>query len=335
MTQLMDYLSWDEITSENLNFLRALSVDCLCVDIPPSTAAMDDPAEEFSRLRHFVEDHDLRLHVLHAGALPHEETAYGTRGREHETDVWCKVLRAMGRADVPVTATTFPGLGHFRTESTVGRGGALYPTWDYEEYLRDPGRYPFLQYPSRRVTGLEAIGPDDLWESMAYFIEKVAPVAAEAGVTIALHPNDPPIPEPLGQAARIVVSLDSFERIFEIAGSNDAVGMLFCQGCVAEMGEDVPAAIRRFGERDKIVYVHFRNIRGGPYKFQEVFHDEGDLDMVEAMRTYREVGFDGPFMMDHTPSMPGLPTMRKFSGNWAGRAYANGYIRGLIQAAYH
>ena len=88
--------------------------------------------------------------------------------------------------------------------------------------------------------------------------------------------------------------------------------MLFCQGCVAEMGEDVCGAIRDIGSRNKIVYVHFRDIRGAPRNFQEVFLDEGDNDMFQAMQTYKEVGFEGPFMMDHTPTFP------QSKAGWAG-----------------
>ena len=108
-----------------------------------------------------------------------------------------------------------------------------------------------------------------------------------------------------------------------------ANAMLFCQGCVAEMGVDVCEAIRDIGGRGKIVYVHFRNIRGTPKRFQEVFLDEGDVDMVRAMETYKAVGFEGPFMMDHTPRFP-----QEEVGWWAGRAYAVGYIRATIQAVY-
>ena len=80
--------------------------------------------------------------------------------------------------------------------------------------------------------------------------------------------------------------------------------MLFCQGCVTEMGIDVFEAIRRMGRQGKIAYVHFRNVRGTPKDFREVFVDEGDVDMHRTMQTYKEVGFNGPFMMDHTPSIP-------------------------------
>jgi len=104
--------------------------------------------------------------------------------------------------------------------------------------------------------------------------------------------------------------------------------MLFCQGCVAEMGGNVLEAIRSIGKRGKIGHVHFRNIVGTPNDFQEVFIDEGDQDMLEAMKTYKEIGFRGPFMMDHTPRFP-----EPFD-SWHGHAYANGYIKALIQMVY-
>ena len=142
-----------------------------------------------------------------------------------------------------------------------------------------------------------------------------------------MHPDDPPRPEPLGGAARILSTLDDFERMFNEVPSH-VNAMLFCQGCVREMGEDVPTAIRRIGSQNKIAAVHFRNLRGTPNKFQEVFVDEGEVDMYQAMQTYREIGFEGPFMMDHTPSFP------QENAQWAGRAFAVGYIRSMIQAVY-
>ena len=144
---------------------------------------------------------------------------------------------------------------------------------------------------------------------------------------MALHPDDPPIPEPLGGVAQIVSTLDQYRRIFA-AAPGDCNGMLFCQGCVTEMGVDVYETIREMGLRNKIVFVHFRNVRGALPSFQEVFLDEGDVNMLRAMEVYKEVGFNGPFMMDHTPGIPGDEKSR------AGHAYAVGYIRALIQTVY-
>ena len=171
------------------------------------------------------------------------------------------------------------------------------------------------------------IRAEQLWENLAYFLRRVIPVAEEVGIRMAMHPDDPPLPEPLGGADRIVSTLEDYQRIFDLVPS-PANGMLFCQGCVTEMGVNVLEAIRRIGSQDKIVYVHFRNIRGAPRRFQEVFIDEGQVDMLRAMQTYKEAGFHGSFMMDHTPGMPHP------SGHWTGHAYANGYIRALIQTVY-
>ena len=126
---------------------------------------------------------------------------------------------------------------------------------------------------------------------------------------------------------RIVSTLDQYERIFGMVPS-DANAMLFCQGCVTEMGVDVYDAIRRIGSQGKIVYVHFRNVKGAGHYFEEVFIDEGDVDMLKAMQVYKEIGFEGPFMMDHTPGIPGQ------HGGLAGHALAAGYMRAAIQAVY-
>ena len=166
-----------------------------------------------------------------------------------------------------------------------------------------------------------------MWANIAYFHQRIVPVAEEAGVTLALHPDDPPLPEPMGGAARIVSTLDQYERIFALNPSPQNA-MLFCQGCVTEMGIDVYEAIRRMGRQGKIAYVHFRNVRGTPKDFREVFVDEGDVDMFRAMQTYKEVGFNGPFMMDHTPSIP------DDAGGRQGHAFATGFIRAMIQAVY-
>ncbi|MBI4530192.1 MAG: mannonate dehydratase [Candidatus Latescibacteria bacterium] len=314
--KLMDHLSWNDVTDENLNFYKAIGVDCLLIAVPPEMADGQDKTEEFKRMKAFVEAHGLELYVLHSGSLPRERIVYGLPGREEQLERWCTVLRAIGAAGVPATATTFYAISHFRTSSTKGRGGATYSTFDYAEFLQNPPVYP-----GREIT------EERLWENLAYFLQRVIPVAEEAGVRIALHPDDPPISEPLGGAARIVVSVANYQRIFDLMPS-DANGMLFCQGCVAEMGANVYETIRYMGVRNKIVFVHFRNIRGRSHTFQEVFIDEGDVDMVRAMETYRAVEFNGPFMMDHTPGVPHP------SGAWVGRAYANGYIRALMQAVY-
>ena len=106
------------------------------------------------------------------------------------------------------------------------------------------------------------IDEESMWANLAYFLQAVVPVAEEAGVRLALHPEDPPVLESLGQAAHITSTLDQYERVFALAPGR-ANAMTFCQGCVTEMGEkgrggSVADAIRRMVAQDKVCFVHFR-----------------------------------------------------------------------------
>ena len=140
-----------------------------------------------------------------------------------------------------------------------------------------------------------------------------------------MHPDDPPLPEFLGKA-HIMNSVENFQRLLELnASPRNAV--CFCQGSFATMNVDIPAAIRTLGEG--IAYVHFRDVRGTPESFAETFHDNGPTDMAEAIRTLKEVGFEGAIRPDHVPQLegedegdPGYTIL--------GRLFAFGYIRGLL-----
>ena len=314
--KLQDQLAWDSVTQENLSFFRQIGVDSLVVQSPPSVRDGKDCGDELAEMRARAEAHGLQLYVIQMEERCWDEITLGLPGRDEKIGHWCTVLRAMGKARIPVLGYVFNAIGHFRTASSRGRGGAVYDRFDYEELMRDPPIVPGKQ-----------IGEEALWENLAYFLRRVIPVAEDAGVKMALHPDDPPIPEALGGAARIIRSVENYKRAMEIVAS-PCNAIEFCQGCFAEMGGDVLEAIRYFGSRDKIMYVHFRNIRGHPHSFEEVFIDEGDMPMLKAMQTYKEAGFNGPFMMDHTPGIVGD------RGGRIGRAYAAGHIRALIQAVY-
>ena len=266
--------------------------------------------------RDMAESNGLRLNNIALTAI--DDISLARPERDVRIDQWSEALRALSVAGIPTVGYNFKPIGNFRTTSTVGRGGALYSSFNYDEWQ---------QKPSPADYGDKQIDEDSMWENIQYFLERIVPVAEEFDIRLALHPDDPPLPEPMGGAARIVSTLDQYRRIFNLVPS-DANAMLFCQGCVTEMGVDVYQAIRDIGSMNKIVYVHFRNVRGTPRNFQEVFVDEGDVDMYEAMKIYKEVGFEGPFMWDHIPA---IPDDARGSG---GRGFATGYMRAMLQAVY-
>ena len=126
----------------------------------------------------------------------------------------------------------------------------------------------------------------------------------------------------------VLGSVDGLKRFVSIR-ENPYHGLNFCQGTVTEMLADPNAeigdVIRWFGSRRKIFNVHFRNIEGHFLDFRETYPDNGDVDMLAALRAYREVGYDGMLMPDHVP---------KVAGDDGGRqsfAFCFGYIRALMQ----
>ena len=328
---LMDSLNWDQVTPQNLNFLKAIGVECIRVATPPtasSDVSLADLTAEFVRVRKVVEQHGIQLISLHGGPRK-DDIIYNREGRDAQVQHWITMVRAIGAAGVPMTGLTFQPIGHYRTTRTVGRGGALLSTFRMEEFNADPRKFA---RPGREGSGPDPfkgfeLSEDQLWESAAHFFKRVIPAAEEAGVRVALHPDDPPIPDPLGGAARITTSMENYDRLYNLAPS-PSNAILFCQGCFAEMGGDIYEDIAYAASAGRICYVHFRDIVGTPYDFQEVFIDEGQHDMKKAMETYRDNGFAGPFMMDHTPQFAAP------FDSWHGHAYANGYIKALIQTVY-
>jgi mannonate dehydratase len=158
-------------------------------------------------------------------------------------------------------------------------------------------------------------------------MSRVLPVAEEAGVTLAVHPDDPPVPS-LGGVARIFRNFAGFKRAIDTFDSPNH-GLDFCMGCWSEMGPGgVLDAVRHFGGRGRIVYVHFRDVQGQVPCFNECFIDEGNMDTFAVVQTLLEVGFGGFLITDHVPRMVD-------DTDWGhrGRAYAIGYIRALIDVA--
>ena len=238
--------------------------------------------------------------------------------RDREIDVICESIRAASKAGIPGLKYNLTFLGVVRTERTPGRGGASYATFDYEKAKKEDV-----------LTEAGRVGPEEIWSRITYFLDRVVPVAEEHKVRLACHPNDPRLPDGFHGVSCVLGSVEGLKKFIEIRPS-PYHGLNFCQGTVSE-GLEHPAkeifdVIRYFGVRKKIFNVHFRNIRGGYLKFQETYPDDGDVDMLQAMRVYKEVGYDGMMMPDHVPHTVGDERgLQSF-------AFAFGYIKALIQA---
>lgn len=249
---------------------------------------------------------------------PMQNIRLGRPGREQEVEWFCQMLEAMGELGIPVVCYNFMAhLGWTRTAVELpGRGGALVSGFDLADL--PPGPTEVGEVPEER-----------LWDNLRWFLERVVPVAERVGVKLAMHPDDPPL-SPLRGIGRIMRSVEGFERLLELVPS-EVNGLTLCQGNFALMTADLPAVIRQFGRRQRIHFVHFRDVRGTAERFVETFHDEGPTDLLACLEAYAEVGFEGPLRPDHVPTMAGDSNdMPGYST--VGRVFAAGYIKGLLAA---
>ena len=241
-------------------------------------------------------------------------------------------IRLLGEAGVPCLGYSFSIAGVWGHHTgPFARGGAESIAFDADGLDPHPeipiGQVWNMDFAAARAGAgtIGSVGAEEMWSRIERFLAAAVPVAEAAGVRLCAHPDDPPVPM-LRHTARVLSTPDAMQRLLDYAPSH-ANGLEFCQGTVSEMpGTDVYEAIARFAGQDRIGYVHFRNVIGRAPNYREVFLDEGDVDMLKALRTYATHGYDGVFIPDHTPQM-------SCAAPWhAGMAYALGYMRAAIRA---
>ncbi len=266
------------------------------------------------RLRTRCEDAGLRLAALeNAPVRLYDKVMLGLPGRDEQIAHMQATVRNLGRAGIPILGYHWLPNSVWRTSSTTpGRGGAKVTSFDLSLVENAP------------LTHGRVYTAEEMWDNYVYYLSALLPVAEEAGVKLALHPDDPPGPA-LGGVARIFSSFEGFKRAMDTFDS-PYHGLDFCHGCWSEMGPGVLDAIRHFGAQGKIAYVHFRDVKGCMPVFQECFLGEGNMDMFEVLRTLKSVGFDGFLLADHVPHIVD-------DSPWGHRSWAHaiGYIQAMVE----
>lgn len=323
---------------DELIFAQQLGVDCVYTWVRPEQRGY----EYLARLRERVEAHGIRLYnVGNIAVAKNDKIHLALPGRDQAIADFQAFVRDLGRAGIGVTTFTWEPTQVWSSAPGESRGAQARAV-DLDEMLRRPNTHG------------RAYSEDEIWANYTYFIRQMMPVCAEAGVRLALHPNDPPSPLPLGGIPCLIHSFETYKRAFAIADSvisvspapepvegpdastssvpvlPGALGMEFCCGCWLEGGAgfgDIFDGIRTFTAEDRILIVHFRNVTAPLPVFTETFLDNGYADMYRVMKTFVQAGYRGTMILDHSP---------KFAGEYAkggGTAYALGYMRALMERA--
>ncbi|MBD3265637.1 TIM barrel protein [bacterium] len=241
------------------------------------------------------------------------------------------IIRRMGKVGIPVMGYNFSIAGVWgHVNGPYARGGAtsvgfLGPDGPKETPIPH-GQIWNMEYDPNAGQGtIPPVTAEQLWSRLEDFLNELLPVAEEAGVRLAAHPDDPPMPTIRGHA-RLVYQPHLYQRLLELAPS-PCNQLEFCLGSIQEMADgDVYEATDRYSKQNAIAYVHFRNVKGKVPKYHEVFIDEGEIDMLEILRILKRNQYDGVLIPDHTPLM-------ECEAPWhAGMAYALGYIRAAMDA---
>ena len=275
--------------------------------------------DDLCRLCEWIERHGLALEALEN--VPHRmmnDIKGGTDDADRQTDAYCRTIENMGRAEIPVLGYNFSVLPVVRTSlDRPVRGGAISTAFDRSEIGR------------MATADVAPTDADEIWTRYTRFITTVLPVAESAGVTLALHPDDPPVPR-LFDVDRILCTREDFVRALGV-GNSPMHKLDFCVGTWAERGvNSMYDALTFFARQNKIAYAHLRNISDSGDSFMEMFIDDGIIDTARVLEILADAGFGGFVIDDHVPQMIG-------DTGWAhrGRAFSTGFLKGLLKMLAH
>jgi mannonate dehydratase len=284
--------------------------------------------EELIALRREVEANGLKLEAIENfdPAHWHDVLLDGPKRAQHIENVKT-ILRRMGKAGIPVMGYNFSIAGVAgRTKGNYARGDAPSVGMEGAYDLPMPkGMVWNMVYDPKAPAGtIASITHDELWRRLDAFLHDVLPTAEEAGVKLALHPDDPPTPTIRGQP-RLVYQPRFYQKAIDLDPSPSNT-LEFCIGSLAEMTEgDIYDVVDAYSRQRRLGYVHFRNVTGKAPHYRETFIDDGDVDMLKVLEILKRNKFDGVLIPDHTPQMA-------CAAPWhAGMAFAMGYMKAAMK----
>jgi mannonate dehydratase len=307
--------------AEYLQYARQFGITDLVMVNSDSLPAYDGKwqVKDLAMMRLDVESHGLKLAAMENVPIRfYDHIMLNGPRRDEQIDNMITTVRNMALAGIPVFGYHWMPSLVWRTTPKMIRGGAMATAFNYEEARDLP------------LTHDREYTEEEMWENLEYWVKIITPIAEEVGIRLGIHPCDPPV-EQIGGIPQLFNSYDNYRRYLDIYDS-PYNAIEFCQGTISEMadsgGDNIYGFIDEMVRRDKVLYVHFRNVSApNPNDFHEEFINTGHVDMHRAMKTYYAAGYDSFFIDDHVPRTHGDTPW----GHQA-RSFAFGYIQAMIEA---
>lgn len=330
----------DDYDDSVATFARQLGVNSVQLHTPTNLPGVDGywSLPELRQLRDRCNADGLAIEGLENVPAAHFwKIQRGAPGRDEQIANYQTTITNLGRVGIPLLGFNFLATFVWRTDmSAKGRGGAGVTAFDLDDIGAGNALASYKLTPDQPI--IERLTAEQMWNNYQYFLDAVLPVAEQAGVRLALHPDDPPIDEALGGAARIFTSPAAIAEAYRRAKGSPAFGLNFCIGTVSEMAgeQSVNEVIDTLAPVGGIAYVHFRDVRGTVPSFIECFLGEGNFNPGRVIRRLYDKGFDGFLIDDHVPAMIGDGATWGDTSSSAycsrGRAHAIGYLQGIFNA---
>jgi mannonate dehydratase len=269
------------------------------------------PLERLQALRARIEGVGLKFEVIES-VPTHEDIKLGKTTRDRLISNFQQNIRHCAAVGVKVICYNFmPVFDWTRTEMAMELpDGSFTLAFDAKAVAKiDPKKGIALpgwdsSYKPEQLESLlaeyEVVDEEALWSNLEYFLKAIIPVAEEAGIKMAMHPDDPP--RPIFGLPRIVKNREDLQRLVNMVDST-ANGLTLCSGSLgADLCNNVEALVREFGSQGRLHFGHLRNVKVEPDgTFYESTHRscDGSLDMAAIVKAYHDIGFEGYVRPDH------------------------------------
>lgn len=271
------------------------------------------PMEKILKLKDRVETAGLKFDVIESVPV-HEDIKLGRGKRDEYIENYKENIRNLGKAGVKVICYNFmPVFDWTRSQldKKLEDGSTTLVYYKEQVDKLDPLNSDLSlpgwdsSYTKEELSdlfrGYKEIGESGLWENLEYFLKEIIPVAKEADVKMAIHPDDPPWP--IFGLPRIITKEENIDRFLKIVDSKYN-GLTLCTGSLGCANfNNIERLIDKYSKQNRIHFMHVRNVKllEDGVSFEESAHCSscGSLDIVRIMEILYRNGFDGYLRPDH------------------------------------